>query len=439
MLKLFDLTSKTKFVVGFSGGLDSTVLLHLLVELSKTHAIDVRVIHINHQLQANSPAWQQHCAKICNAWNVPFQTFAVTVDCSNGQSVEAAAREARYQLFARELRQEECLLTAHNADDQAETVLLQLLRGAGPKGLAAMPAVKSFANGEHVRPLLTTSRAEIQAYADKMQLTWIEDDSNHDDRFDRNYLRRKVLPSLTQRWPSALHTLARSASHCADAMTLIENYAATEFAKVSVQDGCCLKISELQKLNTLQQQSVLRYWFAYLKKPVPDTDKLRRIFSEVIEASQDANPCLCWANVVVRRYRDTLYCETFTGNNETLPPTEWDLSSSFALPFNLGFMQVKRVKGEGVATRMLNGPFTLRVQQGGERMCLMGREGTHRLKKLWQEWGVPPWQRDRWPLLFKDEELVAVPGFAIAVSHAAKNDEEGVTICYNCTVPPLTR
>src|SRR4051812_23732668 len=210
--------------VGFSGGLDSTVLLRALAEIQTEAGISVRAIHVNHGLHPDAALWTSHCATVCTRLGISFDTFTVSVE-PVGDGIEAAARQARYSVLKSEVRSGEVLLTAHHADDQLETLLLALARGSGVRGLASMPAIQTFGQGLHARPLLDVSRESLRAWAATQCVEWIEDASNQNQSFDRNYLRLVVVPTLRNRWPSIAHAGSRSARHLGEATSLLDELA----------------------------------------------------------------------------------------------------------------------------------------------------------------------------------------------------------------------
>lgn len=410
--------------VAYSGGLDSHVLLHICSELRKTLPLHLRAVYVNHHLSANANAWASHCATICHDLQLDFVQKNVSVSCANDQSPEEAARLARYQAFAELMAPCDFLLTAHQQDDQAETVLLQLLRGAGPKGLAAMPAVKPFATGFHARPLLDFARADLKHYAEQQQLKWIEDESNFNIGYTRNFLRHEILPILKMRWPSVTKTLSRVAENCAEAQELLETMAAEDLRNISLDEG--IAIEKLLNLPPARQRQVLRQWFCQLGFPIPSAVKMQQIQEHFLEADQDKLPHIIWGDVELRRFQNKLYAMKCLSKHDPAKTYTWDLRAPLVLP-NLGILEVSRTSGAGLRADITH--LDVRFRLGGERCQLPGRKGHHDLKKLFQQWQVPPWERDRIPLLYLDDKLVAVLGFFIDSRFAAKDsEEEGLSI-----------
>ncbi|OGO94567.1 MAG: tRNA lysidine(34) synthetase TilS [Coxiella sp. RIFCSPHIGHO2_12_FULL_42_15] len=423
--RLSRLTDKTKFCVALSGGIDSLVLLHILSQCVPPYVI--RAIHINHQLSQQANVWQAHCEIICEMWKIPFNAYSVTIKKLAGESLEALAREARYDTLSEHVAADECLLTAHHADDQAETILLQLMRGAGVAGLAAMPGKKSFAKSFLLRPLLEFSRADIEAYAKSQHLSWIEDDSNENLAFDRNYLRHQIMPLLKTRWPKAPFSIARSGEHCAAAKHLLFEIAAKDLISV-LGDHHSIDLSKLLDLPFIRQQHVIRYWIHHQGFSLPSTQQLEEIFNTVIHSRFDAIPCVEWESQQVRRYRHHLYLLKKLPPVLPMHPTQWDFTHDLILPNMLGILQVRKVRGRGLKLPLQRGPYFIRFRQGGEVFVPSGCQEHHRLKKLFQEWGVPPWLRERVPLLYCKEELIMVIGYRTAEGFSVGPDGEGIEI-----------
>ena len=388
--------------IAFSGGLDSTVLLHLLAHLAKNQALPaLSAIHVHHGLQAAADAWPDHCQSVCNALGVPLQVVRVQV--RPGASVERAAREARYGAFIEATQADEVLLTAQHRDDQAETLLFRLMRGAGVRGLAGMPRQRPLGKGHLLRPLLDVSRVELEAYAAEHQLSWIEDPSNQDRRFSRNYLRHQVLPALTERWPQAVATIARSAAHLSEAQGLLDELAHLDLARartVGEFDWLGLPSLELTYLVTLsaaRQRNALSHWLEPLTR-LPDSDHWSG-WEDLRDATGDARPIWRLADGELHRAGGRIWW--LSGAWVSTPPAAgpWaDPLRSLTLPDN------------GVLTltgQIPDGPLRIRYREGGEIMALPDR-GHRNLKRLLNERGVPGFARGRLPLLYRGEQLLAV-------------------------------
>jgi len=411
--------------VAYSGGCDSHVLLHSLVSLRSELKAEIKAIHINHGLSPLASEWEDHCRKTCKQLSVPYLSISVNAR-ANKKSPEEAARLARYAEWKALLKKNEVLLLAHHQDDQAETVLIQLMRGSGVKGLAAMPAQQIFAQGLLCRPMLGFMREEIYSYASAHGLNWIDDPSNFDTDFDRNFLRHEVVPLLETRWPSLKKTLSRTASHQADANQLLTELAFQDWHHIHDSDK--INISLLIKLSEKRQRNVLRYWIADVcELPLPDTVHLQRIMSEVLTAADDAKPEVIWRGGEVRRFQGYLYAQESQSEPAKGSVLLWpDLTKPLLLKFNAAKMMAKSVVGEGLSqAKLQNAEITVRYRQGGETCRPQARGQTHQLKKLFQEWKIPPWQRAFVPLLYVGEELAQVVGYCICEPFAATKDELG--------------
>ncbi|WJV59352.1 tRNA lysidine(34) synthetase TilS [Pectobacteriaceae bacterium C111] len=408
-------------LVAYSGGLDSSVLLNLMTRIRQQHHISLRAVYVHHGLNPLADSWAEHCRQQCQRWQVPFDVLHVDVDARQ-KGIEAAAREARYQALKNHLLPGEALLTAQHLDDQSETFLLALKRGSGPAGLASM-AEHSSSNG-HVllRPLLTFSRTQLEAYAQTQQLSWIEDDSNGDDRFDRNFLRLHVLPLLKQRWPHFLSAVARSAALCAEQEQLLDELLAESLQAISDADGA-LYIDALMPLSPARRFALLRRWIAKQGAKMPSRDQLQRVWQEVAMSKQDAEPQLQLGNVQVRRFRQQLYLLPRMDSLKSciLP---WQLaSSSLVLPDGLGCLMLAS-HGTHVRSPREGEQVTVRFMAQG-KIHIVGRQHGRQIKKLWQEMGVPPWQRERTPLLFYNEQIIAAVGVFITMEGQVQHGEDG--------------
>lgn len=397
------------YIVGFSGGLDSHVLLSLCSELRDT-PLKLRVIHINHGLSSNADVWSRHCAAICNAYQFNYRERIIQLERKAGESLEEAARKARYAALAEYLEKGDILLTAHHQDDQAETVLLQLLRGAGTKGLAGMPMMKPFAQGFHGRPLLSFPRLLLERYAKEKQLHWIEDESNRNVKLTRNFIRHDILPLLEIRWPSVTRTISRSALHCAEAGMLLEEFALEQLKNIKGTHAHTLSVVKLLSLRVEQQRLMIRTWIHQLGFSLPSTKKLETIQQNVLTAAPDRMPCVQWQETEVRRYRDDLYIMKGLDAPIIEHTYDWDSAKPLLLQ-DIGLLQTNVSGGEGIKQ------VIVRTRLGGEMLDLPHR-GSHALKNLFQEWGVPPWQRSRIPLVFVAEKLIGVVGYYLAEGYA---------------------
>ena len=392
----------------------------------------VRAIHIHHGLQAEADHWDRHCADVCSKLDVAYQCIHVDADPGPGESPEDAARKARYQALENELRSDEVLLTAHHQDDQAETLLLQLMRGAGPAGLASMPVIKSFGAGHHARPMLGFSQELLRQYAEEHKLIWVDDPSNADTSFDRNYIRKEVMPRLVENWSNANEALSHVAALQQDTLEVIDAMAATDLAAVSTQQRNSLSISELKQLPQARQYNVLRYWINVSGYARPRRNIMQEVIESVLPAAEDATPLVLWGSAEIRRYQDTLYILPALNSHEIHHVYAWDGEQPLYLDTLNLEMRLEQSLGRGLHQDAVARRMTVRFRQGGEQLRPQGRRHTHSLKKLMQEAGIPPWQRNRIPLIYIDHQLACVCGYWVAESFSVSADQQGwYPVCQN--------
>lgn len=420
------LLTSHQILVAFSGGLDSTVLLHQLV-LWRTRYPDVslRAIHIHHGLSLHADEWVAHCESICAQWQVPLVVERVHLE-DDGLGIEAQARRARYQAFAQTLLPGEVLTTAQHLDDQCETFLLALKRGSGPAGLSAMGERSPFAGTWLIRPLLTQTRDALERWARTHALSWIEDESNQDDAYDRNFLRLRIVPLLQQRWPHFAEATARSAALCAEQESLLDELLAGDLADCVTAQGTLL-LEPLTAMSGIRRAALLRRWLAGLNAPMPSRDGLERIWQEVAQAREDASPSLRVGEYDIRRYRSQLWwVKPVVGQSETVIP--WPRRQMpLALPAGLGTVQL--VQGGELRVPGADEPVSIRFKAPG-LLHIVGRNGGRKLKKIWQEQGIPPWRRDTTPLLFYGDTLIAAAGVFVTREGSAEG-EEGVRLLWH--------
>ncbi len=382
-------------------------------------------MHVHHGLQSAADAWARHCEQVCAGLAVPCVVERVRVDGVAEEGLEAAARRARYACLARLLEPGETLLTAHHQDDQAETVLLQLLRGTGVHGLAGMPALAPFAAGFHARPLLAFPRAELERYGREQGLSWIEDPSNRALEIGRNLIRHRVLPLLRERWPTAGRQLAQAARHAAEAATLLDELARTDLAACAAEDDN-LRVSALLRLPLPRQRNVLRHWIRARGFRVPSTKQLELLRVQLGSEPRTRHTAIHWRGTELRRYRDTLVLRADTALPAVAGAVAWDGTTPLPLPSLGRQLRLAPARGQGLARARLDGiAFSVRFRQGGETCRLPGRPHRHKLKKLLQEAGVPPWERAQLPLLYVNDILAAIGDRWVCEPFAAKPDEPG--------------
>lgn len=431
--------------VGLSGGLDSMSLLQALSTLAGEGRLALSALHVHHGLSQNADHWATFCQAACRARGVPLTVARVEVDRRSGLGIEAAARAERWRVFA--ARTEDCIALGHHRDDQAETVLLQLLRGAGLRGLSAMP--DDAGEEGHVgmvrllRPLLDLSRTTLEAFARQQGLSWVDDESNADTRFDRNFVRHEVMPLLERRFPSARASLARSARLLGGAARLVESVAAADLqAALACAEGAPpgLSVGVLVAVGEGRACELLRAWLRAHGVAMPPERRLIEALRQVATAAPERTVEVRFDGATLRRYRDRICLErpagaTTHGHDGNVvardrPTLEWNREARMALPTLGGILVAETVHGAGIAQRLLRGvPLSIgaRAVEGGPALRIaVGRPVRHRtLKNLWQEHGVPPWQRDRWPLLRVGGSLACVPGVAVATPFMAEPGEPG--------------
>lgn len=429
-----------RLTVGFSGGLDSTVLLHALAHL-RPAGLQLDALHVDHGWRPESADWARHCIARATALGVGCRVLRIEARAAPGESPEAAARTARYAALAGRLDAGSALLTAQHADDQAETVLLMLLRGAGPKGLAAMPEDAALGAGRLWRPLLGVPRAALQAYATHYRLDWLDDPANTDTDYDRVFLRQRLMPVLAGRFPAAARTLARSARLSAEAQAAVETLAAQDLAALADHghdDAGTLAVAGLRALPPARARAALRLWIERLGLPLPPAARLDTVLRDLLPARRDAEPCVCWPGAELHRFRERLHA---FAPLPALPGTlclDWPDGSGLEVP-GLGTLVWQPASGAGLdAARLVGRRATLRLRTGGERFRPAGRRHAQALKKLLQAAGIAPWLRARLPLLYIDDELVAVAGLGIAEGWLAGPDAPGRVPAWQTQAPSST-
>ena len=392
--------------IGYSGGIDSHVLLHLCASSSVLKA-KLIAVYIHHGLQVEAESWARHCQVTAESLGVGFRVLRVNAEAGQGESPEEAARNARYKALKSLMAIDDVLLIAQHREDQLETVLLQLMRGSGLRGLSGMPHSIAFGLGVLLRPLLDVTKQAINHYAQTHALRWVEDPSNSSNVYDRNFLRNELLPLLKQRWPQCDKTVARSAGHCADAQILISEQAQSLFIEMFNEDDQTLCISQLLLCKPSLQAWVVREWFQAHNLKMPAQAFIERLQTEVISARTDSDPILSGQGFCVRRYRDKLYCLK-GGLLPRILEGHWPLGTD-CIELSSGWRLSCRPSSVGISLEQWQSSvITVKARCGGEKMRVPGRQGSHALKNLFQESGIPPWERERMPLVFLDDKLAAV-------------------------------
>ena len=422
----------SQYVVAYSGGLDSHVLLHCFKQLG----VAMRAVHVHHGLQADADDWVDHCQQSCDQLGVQLDTLYVDAQPKAGDSPEEAARNARYQALHQNLNKGDCLVTAQHKDDQAETLLLQLFRTASTAGLSAMPASKTFGQHVHIRPLLSFSRQEIEAYARENSLQWVEDPSNQDTSYDRNFLRKEILPLLQQRWPEVSTQLATVAELQSNNMRVLEDMAAIDLANAITTTQTqsktfvyrvisSLSIKRLRQLSSPRLLNLLRYWIILNLDRQPTRNLLQEIEKTLIYSQQDANPEVAFYDFMFRRFQGDIYLLIKSNARELQDEMVWNPASPVSIERSDIRLQVVDSKGGGLNRELLDKTFTIRSRKGGEKFHPSGRRHSQSLKKLLQEANIPPWERDGIPLVYLGDELIAVAGLWVCKEYSVAEGEDG--------------
>ena len=399
-----------RYCIAYSGGLDSTALLVALAGIADRFAPGaLRAVHVHHGLHEDADAWAGRCEARCEALGVPLEVLRVDARPARGESPEARAREARYGALRAHLAPGEVLLTAHHADDQLETVLIQLLRGAGVAGLAAMPRESGFGPGRHRRPLLAFPREALARWVHAQGIDdWIEDPGNEEPRFSRNHLRQEVLPAIRAHWPAAAAAASRAARHCADAAQLLDELAVFDAASCAAGDA--LDVRAMRALSAARRRNLVRWHARRLGLPVPDERRLATLLEQVLGASADAQPRVRWPGGVARRYADRLWLIPEASLQPVPGPLVWpEPRAPLELGGGRGRLSLAPSTTGGLRPEALASlPWRVVGRRGGERLKLPGRAGRRALKQLLHAAGVPPWLRERMPLVEIGGTLAAV-------------------------------
>lgn len=424
--------------VGLSGGVDSVVLLHLLAQLSPRFSWRLSALHVHHGISPRADSWAAFCVELCAKYAIPLQVERVDITPLRAMGIEAAARQLRHAALARQAV--DFIALAHHRDDQAETLLLQMLRGAGVRGASAMPILKPGHDAPSLlRPLLDLARSELEAYARLHELRWVEDDSNEDVSYPRNFLRHRVLPVLAQRFPAYRTTLARSARHFAEAAGLLDELAAQD-AIGAINDER-LSVAVLRQLSSARGKNLLRYFLAARGAPIPDSTRLAEMLRQLCDAGEGAQIRITWQDWQLRCYHEHAYALPVT-----LPAADfaivWQGEADITLPASHGVLHFEHVTGQGLGlARLKQCVVTIRPRHGSESIRLDAERPRQRLRNLLPQQGVPPWRRELLPLLFCGDELVYVAGVATAAGYAAQTNEAGVLVSwqYQIKMPSIQK
>ncbi|MEC9261957.1 MAG: tRNA lysidine(34) synthetase TilS [Pseudomonadota bacterium] len=405
-----------KLIVGLSGGLDSVVVLHGLTQLSHSDELalpSIEAVYVNHGLSPHADDWQQFCAALCKELDVSFTAIAVEVTPRARESLEACARDRRYEALCDHAKAaRRVIVTAHHQNDQLETLLLQLKRGAGPKGLSGIPAFSVMHSVPVSRPLLTLSRAQILAYAEQHGLRWIEDESNSDESFDRNFLRHSVLPSLLERWPSFGQTASRSASLCAEQQGLLDEVCDERLNGLCDKPGC-ISVSGLNAASPAWQRALLRRWLEINKVAMPGTRQLTQI-QQMLVARPDAQPHIVLGNSQLRRYQDSLYCLDAGQQPCSFETVGFNVQEYVTIEPLQQKLMVGKQEDDGVlcSVSVASAESVFSLSQPILSLAVKAAGEAHHkpLKQWFKQWQVPPWERSDWLLLSDAKQPLALVG-----------------------------
>ena len=424
-----------RLTLGFSGGIDSMVLLDVLATLATQHPFQLSCLHVHHGLSPHADRWADFARRVAAQYGVECAVRKVRLEAHSGLGLEGTARAARYAAF------DDCdcdfVVFAHQQDDQAETLLLQLVRGAGVAGLAAMPVMRRLnearAHPQLLRPMLNVSRADIEAYARMRDLQWVEDESNSDVSLARNFMRHRIMPLLGALNSAAASNIARAATHLGEAAELLN--AVTRDDLAAAGEGESIDLAVLRGIGELRARNVLRLWLAQHGVTAPDMAELHEALRQLYAAREDAVPLIDFGAYALRRFRDRAYLVV----QRPAPPrnyvARWNGEMTWALPELGGCLRFEPMPGEGIAASALQAASTLvRLRQGGESFQPDVRRPRRSLKNLLQENAIAPWLRDRLPLLYCQGRLAFAPGIGIAAEFQAAKGENGMLIHWEATV-----
>lgn len=413
-----------RLVVAYSGGADSLALLHVA---AKVQIKPVVALHINHGLHGDADRWQALCEEQCRALAIPLTCISVSVQQSG--SLEENARNARYAAFADFLQTDDLILLAHHADDQLETAFFNLLRGSAVPGVLGMPIERPVGAALLFRPLLGLPRSALRAYCQQHELSWVEDTANQDTNYDRGYLRHEIMPALKQRWPDAALTLGRAVDRDNDMRQLLENIAKSDLE--SCRQGNGLRVQMLLDLSHLRRENLMRAWIIEAGFTLPSKNLLRSVFDDLLTAAKHAEPLVSWKDFEIRRFNQLIYL--LNKDSATLPADAVCFDTSLPLSLGVGNLWCESQKGGGLL--VARGSLSVKGRVGGEKMRLHGK--TRSLKKILQEQGVPPWLRDKLPLVYCGDALVAIPGLKrwqvqplVAKEYCTEPHEQGLSLWF---------
>ena len=433
-LRDINLENYSRIAVAFSGGLDSSVLLHSLVSIPEFKE-KVFAIHVNHGLSPNSKSWIKHCEKFCSGLGVNF--IPLTIELENSKTNENILRQARYEAFFSCLKKGDVLCTAHHQDDHIETILFRILRGTGIKGLAGIEKYSQMEGIDLIRPLISYSKKDLLDYADKFEVNWIEDESNEDLSISRNFIRKKVIPNLkNDNWPEYKNSISYLSSKAKEANEILDEIAYLDLKLCASESLDRLSILKIKELSHARAMNVLFTWLG-INTHLGVSNKLTdQVYKSIILASESSNPVVTFGkkgqkgSFQIRRFNNFLHHLPLTETETLSNKKVWKWNSDNPLELPTGTLSMQVALGKGISTQLTEPGISIKGRIGGERCKPEGRSKSQKLKKLFQEYGVPPWVRDRIPLVYVGDQLAAVSDLWVCEEFVAKKDERGIVLSW---------
>ena len=437
-LRDINLENYSRIAVAFSGGLDSSVLLHSLVGIPEFKE-KVFAIHVNHGLSPNSKSWIKHCDKFCSGLGVNF--IPLTIELENSKTNENILRKARYEALFSCLKQGDVLCTAHHQDDHIETILFRILRGTGIKGLAGIEKYSQMEGIDLIRPLISYSKKDLLDYADKFEVNWIEDESNEDLSISRNFIRKKVIPNLkNDNWPEYKNSISYLSSKAKEANEILDEIAYLDLKLCASESLDRLSILKIKELSHARAMNVLFTWLG-INTHLGVSNKLTdQVYKSIILASESSNPVVTFGkkgqkgSFQIRRFNNFLHHLPLTETETLSNKKVWKWNSDDPLELPTGTLSMQVALGKGISTQLTEPGISIKGRIGGERCKPEGRSKSQKLKKLFQEYGVPPWVRDRIPLVYVGDQLAAVSDLWVCEEFVAKKDERGIVLSWTDSI-----
>ena len=431
-LKDINLENYSRMAVAFSGGLDSSVLLHSLASIPEYHE-RVFAIHVNHGLSPNSETWTKHCKKFCSDLGITL--IPLTIELKNSKINENILRKARYKAFFSCLKKGDVLCTAHHQDDHIETILFRILRGTGIKGLAGIEKYSQMEGIDLIRPLISYSKKDLLDYADKFEVNWIEDESNEDLSISRNFIRKKVIPNLkNNNWPEYKNSISYLSSKAKEANEILDEIAYLDLKLCASESLDRLSILKIKELSHARAMNVLFTWLGLYTHLGVSNKLTDQVYKSIILASESSNPVVTFGkrgeqgSFQIRRFNNFLHHLPLTETEVLSDKKVWKWNSDNPLELPTGTLSMQVALGKGISTQLTEPGISIKGRIGGERCKPEGRSKSQKLKKLFQEYGVPPWVRDRVPLVYVGDQLAAVSDLWVCEDFVAKQDERGIVL-----------